>query len=283
MLSYRHGFHAGNHADVLKHSVLLAVLRYLQKKPGALYCIDSHAGTPVHKLDQGFAIKNNEHQTGIARLWAAAGDEAVPELLQHYLAQVRRLNPDGALSRYPGSSRLLLDQLREQDRLRLLELHPSELDELHAYFGGQKQTQLIAGDGFHGLHGLLPPPSRRGLVLIDPSYEVKTDYQRVYGCIRDALKRFPGGSYAIWYPQLRRNEPERLVQRLKGLAGDNWLHARLSVRRSPSEGSSMIGSGMLVINPPWSLPQELEAALPWLVEQLGQDAGATHLLESQIS
>ncbi len=173
MLSYRHGFHAGNHADVLKHVALVALLRILTRKDKPLLVLDTHAGAGMYSLEQGFAVKNAEFRNGIALLW---GRDDLPAPVADYLDQVRAVNSDGVLRHYPGSPRVALGMLRPQDRLRLFELHSTEVQVLAQQFARDgRRVSVTAGDGFAGLKAVLPPPSRRGLVLIDPSYELASD------------------------------------------------------------------------------------------------------------
>ncbi|MEP7181145.1 MAG: 23S rRNA (adenine(2030)-N(6))-methyltransferase RlmJ [Betaproteobacteria bacterium] len=277
MLSYRHGFHAGNHADVLKHMVLLQVLHLLTRKDKPLYSIDTHAGAGSYSLVEGYAARNAEFESGIARLWRAPG---LPAPLADLVDVVRAINPDGALSRYPGSPQIALQALREQDRLRLFELHPADVRQLQDWArGGGRRVTVVAGDGFAGLKAVLPPPSRRGFALIDPSYETAADYHDVLAAIRDAQQRFPTGTYAVWYPQLQRRESERLPQQLLRAAGGDWLHAWLSVRAPAEDGFGLHGSGMFVFNPPWNLEPAIRAAMPALVDLLGQDDAAAFGLD----
>lgn len=276
MLSYRHAFHAGNHADVLKHAIQLQLLRYLNLKDKPYWVIDTHAGAGMYALDQGYAAKNAEYAQGIARLLPR---HDLPPLLADYVALVRDLNPEG-LKRYPGSPWIAQQSLRIEDRLRLFELHPSDQALLAELFSADaRRVKVEAADGFAGLKSLLPPPSRRGLVLIDPSYEEKQDYARVPAALQEALKRFATGCYAVWYPKLQRREPAQLVEALKALPARSWLHASLSVATPAADGFGMHGSGMFVLNPPWTLKAALEPALPWLARVLGQDAGAGYQLE----
>ena len=281
MLSYRHGFHAGMHADVLKHVVLVQLLRYLTQKDKPLWFVDTHAGAAAYALDDGYAAKSREYETGIARLWARAD---LPQAVADYVAQVRALNPDGALRRYPGSPQLALQLLRQQDRLRLFELHSSESRLLQQYFRGAEPRVIVqAGDGFAGLQAVLPPPSRRALVLIDPSYEDKNDYRRVLAALRDAQKRFRPGVYAVWYPQVQRRESRQFPEQLKQLQEQDWLHVTLTVKKPVAGGLGLHGSGVFVLNPPWLLPKALDLALPYLASALAQDAAAAFSLESRLA
>ena len=279
MLSYRHAFHAGNHADVLKHSVLIALLRYLGQKDKAFWVIDTHAGAGAYALDSAQAGKLGEYRQGIGRLWERA---ELPPLLADYVDQVRKLNPDGRLQQYPGSPFFSWWNLREQDRLRLFELHSRDARLLGDNFQtAGRQVIVSPTDGFAGLKALLPPPPRRALVLIDPSYEEKQDYERVIQALRDALIRFAGGTYMLWYPQLTRLEAHELPQRLKRLPVAAWLHVALRVCTPAKDGFGMHGSGLFILNPPWTLHDALADTLPFLCKVLGEDDGAGYTLEQQ--
>ena len=281
MLSYRHAFHAGNHADVLKHAVLVHLLAYLAQKDKAFWYVDTHAGGAGYTLDDAWAQKNAEYESGIARLWDR---KDLPASIASYVAQVRALNPDGRLRTYPGSSQIAMRMLREQDRMRLFELHSTESRGLQAHYAKDAPRVMVqAGDGFDGLKSVLPPPSRRGLVLIDPSYEDKRDYARARAALEDALQRFATGVYVLWYPIVQRSESERFPEQLKQLQRKDWLHASLTVKSPAADGYGLHGSGLFVLNPPWTLPAMLAEALPYLRDVLGQDAGAGFELESELS
>lgn len=281
MLAYRHGFHAGNHADVLKHTVLLALLEYLQGKDKPLHCVDTHAGAALHRLNDGDTPSHREHDSGIGRLWDLAPD-TLPGLLQRYVAAVRACNPDGRLQRYPGSAHLMSNRLRAHDRLWLFEKHPSEQEALQRYYHGHDKVQLRGADGFDGLRAVLPPVSRRALVLIDPSYEDKQDYRTVVSSVKASLERFETGTYAIWYPILAREDTRKLPDRLSALLPSRCLHARLQVRGRASDTVRMLGSGMIVLNPPFTLRQQLEPVMAFLKAQLAQDEGAEWKIESRL-
>lgn len=281
MLSYRHAFHAGNHADVLKHSIIVHILRHLAQKEKAFWYLDTHAGAGVYALLGAYASQTAEYETGIARLWTQS---ALPPLLADYIAQVRALNDTEALRFYPGSPWLAWHLTRSQDRLRLFELHPTEIKILRDNFAqlesdGKARTLLHAGDGFSGLKGFLPPPPRRAVVLLDPSYEDKQDYQRVLDTLQQSLHRFATGTYAVWYPQVQRPEAQRFAAQLKRISEKNWLHAGLQICAPSPDGYGLYGSGMFILNPPYSLADNLRTALPYLVQTLGQDSAATFTLE----
>lgn len=288
MLSYRHAFHAGNHADVLKHTVLIQLLRYLNQKDTPYTYVDTHAGAGLYALDSSEAAKNAEFDTGISPLWER---KDLPAALADYVRLVKALNGDGRMRYYPGSPYCAERIAREQDRLRLFELHPRDsailqqnFQKLDASRDGAdtrgKRVMIGKADGFVGLRALLPPPSRRGLVLIDPPYEVKDDYRRVKETLEDALKRFATGVYAVWYPVLQRMEARRLPEQLKRLPANSWLNVTLSIREATPDGFGLYSSGMFVLNPPWTLEPMLKELMPFLVAALGQDRGAHFTLES---
>ncbi|MBK7236447.1 MAG: 23S rRNA (adenine(2030)-N(6))-methyltransferase RlmJ [Sterolibacteriaceae bacterium] len=278
MLSYRHAFHAGNHADVLKHLVLVQLLRYLNQKDKPYWFIDTHAGAGAYSLTRGYATQLAEFKDGIARLWTR---DDLPAAVKDYVDVIRAANPDGRLRHYPGSPRVALAEMREIDRLRLFELHPSDHVLLVRNLADAGRRVVIQhGDGLVGLKALLPPPPRRALTLIDPSYEVKTDYQCVVQALRDALSRFPGGVFALWYPLLARSEAQKLPARLRLLPTTSWLEVTLRVTAPSPEGIGIHGSGMFIANPPYTLRATLQDALPWLAQALAQDDGAGFTLDS---
>jgi 23S rRNA (adenine2030-N6)-methyltransferase len=279
MLSYRHVFHAGNHADVLKHTVLLAVLDYLNQKDKPYWVIDTHAGAGGYRFDAGRAKSHAEYEDGVGRLWSRTD---LPAPVAAYVEAVRVDNPDGQLRRYPGSPLLTARMLRSQDRLRLFELHPADVRLLGEAIAAtvpdaKRRVAIRQEDGFEGIKALLPPPPRRGLVLIDPAYEDKRDYARVLTALKEGLTRFATGTYLAWYPLLQRNESMQLAGRLKKLAPE-WLNVTLTVKAPSADGMGMHGSGMFVVNPPWTLAATLRETLPWLVDVLAVEkvgAGGT--------
>ena len=276
MLAYRHAFHAGNHADVLKHIVLMLVLRHMNAKPKAYRFVDTHGGAGGYSLEGRYAQKKGEYERGIGRLWTRTD---LPEIVADYVALVRRFNPDGVLAQYPGSPSLAQMLLRPHDQLRAFELHPTEQKILRATLAATPSAIAYDGDGFAGLKSQLPPSSRRAAVLIDPSYEGNGDYGRVVATLREALARFAAGIYMVWYPQVSKLEAASLPKRLEALAPKGWLHARLSVQQPDAQGFGLAGSGMFVLNPPHALAAELQSVLPWLVDVLGQYDGAQYALD----
>ena len=276
MLAYRHAFHAGNHADVLKHTVLTLVLRYMNSKAKPYRVIDTHAGAGGYSLEGRFAKKKGEYEQGIARLWSR---DDLPEPVADYVARVRQFNPDGQLEQYPGSPAFAQMLLRAQDQLRLFELHPTDHRILASYLGTVKGAEVYDTDGFEGLKGQVPPSTRRAVVLMDPSYEGHGDYSRVIASLREALSRFAEGVYVVWYPQVTKLEAAQLPKRLQSLAPKGWLHARLTVQQPDSQGFGLAGSGVFIMNPPFTLHDQLLSVLPYLTDVLGQYDGANYLLE----
>jgi 23S rRNA (adenine2030-N6)-methyltransferase len=277
MLSYRHAFHAGNHADILKHYTFSVVLDYYNQKNKAYCVIDTHAGAGMYRLNSEFSQKNKEFETGISRLLSAS---TLPDSLAMYTAMIAAFNSTKNVDLYPGSPKVAQYFLRPQDQLRLFELHPSDYKLLVDNFSvkNSKQTKIMMQDGFQGLKACLPPTTKRGIVIIDPPYEEKQDYQRVVSAIQDSLKRFATGTYIIWYPLLQRDEPSEMVTALHQLNVVNWLNVTLEVMKPSADGLGMYGSGLYIINPPWTLPKILEESLPSLKTLLNQDGMAsTHL------
>jgi 23S rRNA (adenine2030-N6)-methyltransferase len=290
MFSYRHAFHAGNHADVLKHFVQVQLHKYMNQKDAAYTYVDTHAGAGVYALDSAQALKSGESEGGIARLWER---DDLPAALAEYVDLVRAMNPSGKLRYYPGSPYVAEQCARLEDRLRLFELHPADVKlldqnirklEAHKAEQGERARgrRIIVerADGFQSLKALLPPPSRRALVLCDPPYEVKLDYKHVYDAFGEALGRFPAGMYAIWYPVLQRMESRQFADRLKRLPAKEWLHVTLTVATPGPDGTGMHSSGMFILNPPYTLEATLRETMPYLVKVLGTDSGASFRIEA---
>lgn len=275
MLSYRHAFHAGNHADVLKHISVVLILEYMKQKEKPIWYIDTHAGAGRYRLDSAEAKKNAEFVGGINRLQQQR--TTLPEFLQPYFAIVDAVNQETKNS-YPGSPLIAAQLLREQDRLRLFEMHPRDSEILRENFERDRRVLIADSDGFAGLKSLLPPASRRACVLIDPPYELKEDYARVLASLHDALRRFATGTYAVWYPLLSRTEAQRLPQQLATLPAPAL---RIELRVNEPQGEfGMYGSGMFIINPPWTLRDQMQSLLPQLQMLLGKPGHADFLLES---
>ncbi len=279
MLSYRHAFHAGNHADVLKHYVLSLVLDYFNQKDKPYCYVDTHAGAGIYALTSEFAQKNAEFETGIARLNVA---KDLPKSLAELVTIINSFNEKNRLNFYPGSPKIAESFLRVDDKLRLFELHPSDCKLLIENFKGKaKQTKIEQIDGFSGIKACLPPVTKRGLVLIDPPYELKDDYQKVVACMKDSLNRFATGTYMVWYPLLQRPEPANMVESLMALS-TSWLQVEMTVQSPSADGYGMHGSGMFIINPPYTLPKILDEVMPVLTEFLQLDASANSFIVSNI-
>lgn len=280
MLAYRHAFHAGNHADVLKHTVLALVLRHMNLKDKGWRYIDTHAGAGGYSLEGEYASKKAEFEQGIGRLLDRTD---LPEPVADLVGLVRQFNDNRAIRQYPGSPAIALALMRAQDQLRLSEIHPTDHKILASYLGDVPGVEVRLTDGFEALKSHLPPTTRRGVVLIDPSYEIKTDYTRTLAALRLALERFAQGVVIVWLPQLQLVQASQLPQRLKAAAdagaSKGWLHARLTVAKADARGFGMTGSSVFVANPPHTLFASLQPVMPWLADTLGQFEGATSALE----
>jgi 23S rRNA (adenine2030-N6)-methyltransferase len=280
MLSYRHAFHAGNHADVLKHFVLVQLLRHLNQKDKPWWYVDTHAGAGAYALESAYAQKNAEFEGGISRLWRDGGVGNLPASLADYVDQVKALNPDGRLRHYPGSPLIALKLARPDDRLRLFELHSTDHGILEQNMReAGKRVAIRQADGFLEIKSVLPPPPRRGLTLIDPSYEDKQDYVRVIGALKEGIHRFATGSFMVWYPQLQLGTARQLPEKLRKLA-PKWLDVSLTVQAPSPDGFGMHGSGLFVVNPPWTLADTLRQVMPLLVAKLGLDEAAGFTLDA---
>ena len=279
MLSYRHGFHAGNFADVLKHTVLIHTLDYMMQKEKALRIIDTHAGAGVYKLSGAQAQKNREFENGVGRLWPKAD---VPAAIANYLEAVRKANERGQLQIYPGSPLFMQTYMREHDRLFLHELHPSDFQFLRDCMRDDKRIKVMNEDGFAGLQALLPPPDRRALVLLDPSYEVKNDYQHLVKQVIQAHKRFATGTFLIWYPVVLRQRIDEMELALQKSGIKNIQLMELGLQADNPE-FGMTSSGMIVINPPWTLWSAMEDTLPWLADELGENGQGFYRLEQLVA
>lgn len=263
MLSYRHSYHAGNFADVLKHVCLVSILDYLTRKDKPLCYIDTHAGSGGYSLQSANARKTGEYLNGIGKLWQAP----LPAELQQYEELVKTFNPSGELLGYPGSPWFAQQLLRPDDRLFLCELHNNEYPVLRENCRQDRRVQVRHEDGLALCISLLPPKEKRALILIDPSYEVKTEYQQVVDTLIKAHKRFASGCYALWYPVTERPRIRQLEKSLQRSGIRNILLLELSVADDQQAG--MNASGMIIINPPWQLATTMQTLLPFLAQQLG--------------
>jgi len=272
MLSYLHGYHAGNHADVLKHTVLTAILARMVAKDQPLRYIDTHAGAGGYDLRAAAAQKNREHDNGIGKIWDATD---APPAVARLLELVRRYNGDAALRHYPGSPWLARECLRPSDNLYLFELHPAEHRALERNCDRDRRVKILREDGLKGCVGLVPPPAKRGLLLIDPSYELQDEHAQVITALTKAHERFATGVVAIWYPVIERHWVDRFERALRRTQIAPLATYELCVARDGS-GRGLVGSGVCVVNPPWKLDEELALALPWLTARLGRDGGGSY-------
>ncbi len=278
MLSYLHGFHVGNHADVLKHTVLVSALTRLVGKPKPLRYIETHAGGGAYDLRSPAAQRNREYASGIGRVFAAAD---APDAVRRLVDLVRAFNGGGELHRYPGSPTLARTVLRPDDRLCLFELHPAEHEALLRTVAGDRRVKVLREDGLAGCIGLVPPPERRVLVLIDPSYELKNEHEQVVDAVTKAHRRFATGVYAVWYPVIDRWWVDRFERAMRASIHAPMTLFELCIARD-SRARGLTGSGIIVINPPWTLEDEMRSALPWLARAMGHDEGTYRLVKTEV-
>lgn len=269
MLSYRHSFHAGNHADVVKHIVQSLILNALKQKEKPFVYHDTHSGVGRYDLTHEWSEKTGEYKQGISRVWQ---QKDIPEEIISYLDAIKDLNNSDELRYYPGSPRVARAHLRPQDRMILTELHPSDHPLLEQEFHRDRQVKIYKEDGFERLKASLPPKERRGLVLIDPPYELAKEYNDVVRAIRDSHKRWATGVYAIWYPVVNRCDIEDMIEGLEGLGIRNILQIELGVSPDTNE-RGMTASGMIVINPPWKLEGQMKEILPYLKDAIAPATG----------
>jgi 23S rRNA (adenine2030-N6)-methyltransferase len=288
MFSYRHAYHAGNHADVLKHTVLVAVMKHLALKEVGFTAIDTHAGAGMYRLDSADANQSGEAQEGLLALMRNKSKLSGPmaDVLLDYRKLLDHFNREGGLLNYAGSPMIAHHLLREQDKLKLFEMHPTDIRALQTNVDALKagrQVTVMHEDGFNGLPKFLPPSTRRGLVFIDPSYEIKLDYERVVVAVSIGMKRFSTGTYVVWYPIIPRPQAHSLPRHLTNLARQAdkpWLHATLRIRSGARNDATLgekakpiglVDSGVVIINPPFTLYEQLQQALPQMVQLMGQD------------
>lgn len=269
MLSYRHAFHAGNFADVLKHIILIQLIDYFGKKDAPFCYIDSHAGAGSYALDAGYALKNSEFNNGIGRLWQHPN---LPDAVERYVRIIQQANNGDGLHHYLGSPLIAQHTLRPQDKLSLFELHSTEVELLKTAIGRDKRVKVFHADGLKAVLGLLPPIQRRGLIFIDPSYELKSDYLEVPSALMAMHKRFPTGSYALWYPVVDRRRNQVLERTLQASGIKNIQLFELAIAPDNNE-HGMTASGLIIINPPWTLTAQMQTVLPCLLDVLSNGVG----------
>ncbi|OQM73251.1 23S rRNA (adenine(2030)-N(6))-methyltransferase RlmJ [Manganibacter manganicus] len=269
-MNYRHAYHAGNFADVVKHAVLARLLDYLKRKDKAFRVIDTHAGIGRYDLASPQAQKTGEWRGGIGRLIDAKFDQPVAALLSPYLDTVRALNPAGALQSYPGSPVIARHLLRKQDRLSLFEKHPQDARMLKGLFSGDIQCRVTELDGWLVLGAHVPPKEKRGLVLVDPPFEEGGEYDRLVAGLQKAHRRWPGGIYALWYPLKDRKAVAAFRRQLAGAGIADIIDVCLEIR-APSDEPRLDGCGMVIVNPPYTLEGECGMMLPVLAALLAED------------
>jgi 23S rRNA (adenine2030-N6)-methyltransferase len=272
-MNYRHAFHAGGFADVHKHSVLTRVLLHLRLKPAAFRVIDTHAGAGVYDLSGPEPSRGGEWHHGIERLWQARRRGPPHALLTPYLDAVAALNPSGELRNYPGSPLIAKYLMRPQDRLIACEIEPGSAALLGAALRGDRRAKVLAIDGWTAAGAYVPPKERRGLILIDPSFEDAADFTHLSTMLSAAHRKWPTGIYLLWYPVKDRAAPDALARRLKKLNVPNVLRSELMIGTPRAEGA-LVGSGLIVVNPPFTLEQDLRAFMPAVCGILSPEAAA---------
>lgn len=272
-MNYRHAYHAGNIGDVLKHIVLARLIVYFQRKDKAFRILDTHAGIGLYDLSAAETQKTGEWQQGVAKVLDAAMPETVADLLAPWLTVVRDLNPKDRLETYPGSPQVARQLLRKVDRLTLTELHPEDFRTLSDRYAGDHQVKTIHLDGWLAMGSFLPPKEKRGFVLIDPAFEVTDEFTRMTEAVLKAWKRWSGGTYALWYPLKDARAIRRMHEDFADAGLKDVLSVTLSVGKSGPD-TRMLGSGVTLINPPYTLADEMRQVLPWLTETLHQGPGA---------
>jgi 23S rRNA (adenine2030-N6)-methyltransferase len=274
-LNYQHAFHAGNFADVHKHAVLARILSYLKAKPAALRVIDTHAGAGRYDLRSAQATRGGEWQDGIGRLLGRPLPDELRTLLVPYLDIVQNLNPDGRLRVYPGSPLIALALIRPQDRLIACELEPRAAVALEGVLR-DRRAKVLAIDGWTALGAYVPPKERRGVVLVDPPFEDGTDFTRLSNALAAAHRKWPTGIYMLWYPIKERDAPDALARRLRKLAIPGVLRCEITMG-PPRADAGLVGSGLIVINPPFKLAADLKVLLPALAQAF--TAGASSRID----
>ena len=279
-MNYRHAYHAGNFADVLKHLVLTLVIEHLKQKPAPFRVIDTHAGVGLYDLTGLQAAKTGEWQGGIAKLLAEPLPDDVASILAPYFATVAAENPDGSLTSYPGSPRIARHLLRPGDVLVANELHPEDHAELARLFARDRQTKVLHIDGWTALKSLLPPKERRAVVLVDPPFEEAGELDRLVAGLKDAQRRFATGTILLWYPIKGLGPVDRFYSALSSLALEKVLVTELFTR-APIDPNSLNGCGLIIFNPPFTLAERLSAALPELTRRMAAADGAFHVVDTR--
>ncbi|RLL55590.1 23S rRNA (adenine(2030)-N(6))-methyltransferase RlmJ [Mariprofundus sp. EBB-1] len=274
MLSYQHTYHAGNHADLLKHIILGDVVTAMQQKETPMFLFDAFASRGIYDLHSPEALKNREFDTGIGKVWPLRHANA-PTGITRWFKHIEAENSDGSFARFPGSTSLLASMLRAQDRLAACDLHPQEFEGLRNSFKSSRQLALHKRDAFEALGALLPPKEKRGMVFLDPSYEDKSEYKKIAQSIIHSHQHFRAGVYVIWYPLLPAERHKELFQELKRSGIRKILRLELDCGDNFPD-MQMHGSGMLIINPPWHAKQAMQTSLHWINEKLTAGSGTAY-------
>jgi 23S rRNA (adenine2030-N6)-methyltransferase len=260
MLSYQHGYHAGNFADVIKHIALTRLISYLTQKDKPLFYLETHSGKGLYDLKHRQSEKTGEYKQGIKLIWQDR--KSLPSVFQEYMKTVEQLNNGDALNHYPGSPYFAINALRAQDRLYFCELHPAEYEALEQMPRMNKKVHFSKSDGIAAMNALLPPSEKRGLTFIDPSFEMKDDYRDIPAAIKQAYNRFATGVYCLWYPVLNRRQVEQLVRRMQAINAQSAVRIEFNLTQAPTEG--MAGTGLWVINPPYTFAEEMKSVFETL-------------------
>ncbi len=272
-MNYRHVYHAGNFADVLKHAVLIAILEHLKQKDKAFRVLDTHAGIGLYDLSSPMAQKTGEWRDGIGRIIDITPSKQAAPLIAPYLEIVREINGAGPLTTYPGSPEITRRLMRPQDRLTLTELHSADHATLAKRYAGDHQVRVVELDAWLAMGGFVPFKEKRGLVLIDPAFEEPDEYRTLAAGIFKATRRWMNGTYAAWYPIKDRKALDHFYRMMIDTGLRKMLKVEFNVARNTRDGA-LKACGMLILNPPFMLEEQLNGALPWLTRILAQGAGA---------
>lgn len=275
MLSYQHGYHAGNFADVIKHCALTRLLNYLTQKDKPLFYLETHSGKGLYDLRDRQAEKTNEYKEGIQLVWEA--QKQLPSVFKDYLNTIKQINTTNTLRFYPGSPYLAINALRSIDRSYFCELHPAEFETLSTTPQQNKRVHFSNSDGIASLNSLLPPPEKRGVIFIDPSFEVKDEYKTIPQAIKNAYSKFSQGVYCLWYPALNPRLTEQLLRRLQQIGAKNTLRIEFHLTTKPQDG--MTGCGLWIINPPFTLANEMKIACETLKKYFNSKE-STYIIEA---
>lgn len=279
MLSYRHSYHAGNHADVLKHIVLTLCIEALKEKEKGFLYLDTHSGAGRYLLQSEYSEKTLEYKEGIEKIW---NQNDAPDILAPYFHLLHEFNPNGELLYYPGSPLIAKSLLREQDRMNLTELHPTDYPLLHEEFKHDNRVKVLKEDGFQQLKSKLPPITKRGVILVDPSYELKEDYYNMGSFIKEGHRRFATGIYLIWYPVVLRSQVDTMIRKIVETGIKRIDQIEFGIEPDNKQ-KGMTASGMIVINAPWKLTSQMTEILPWIQTKLDPKQNGHYFVKNLVS